>query len=78
MMGAESLGAGEPARDLGLLAGRRVEEGRLVPAPPPGNLGQSPKPPPPAIFPNTTVSRSELPPSRLAPWTLTQAHSPAA
>ena len=32
----------------------------------------------PAIFPKTTVSSSELPPSLLAPWTLMQAHSPAA
>ena len=29
-------------------------------------------------LPNTTVSRSEFPPSRFAPWTLMQAHSPAA
>ncbi len=28
--------------------------------------------------PNTTMSSSELVPSRLAPWTETQAHSPAA
>ena len=28
--------------------------------------------------PNTTMSRSEFVPRRLAPWTLTQAHSPAA
>ena len=32
----------------------------------------------PARRPKTMVSSSELPPSRLAPCTLTQAHSPAA
>jgi hypothetical protein len=32
----------------------------------------------PARLPNTTMSSSELVPSRLAPWTDTQAHSPAA
>src|SRR5229473_2512411 len=32
----------------------------------------------PARRPKTIVSNKEFPPRRLAPWTLTQAHSPAA